>query len=556
MTASFYRHLTLSLLASSLAALPASRVKAQPAPAVAPADPKPAEKGPDPERAPAPTGKTEATGAPPRPGDNPLPPSGPPAAVAEPGTPATGATTPPATNTPPADGATPVDPNAAPPPDAQSIADDVQGLRTDLENFKFQWQRERDIHTAITTRALTIGGTVQTRFGWTDQPLSNGTVYKRKTSFDVPAALLNFNGNLYKDYEDGRNLSYQLSFGVSQQTNTNNSFLNLLNANVSYSFLPTTSPEYPALTLSVGQQLLPFGLEVPASEELKPVIRNAQFTLPPNAARRNVVTGLNLGRRDIGAIIRGDIGVNVDYGYNYRQALIAYAVGLLNGAGPNTLDENDNKDIIGRVAFTVPSDYNSWLRQITLGGSVYIGKQNLYTVETTPTARTTLQGKGRRNRYGGDIYYNHWPFGVTYEYIRGEDEVTTGTAEAVVRRLVKSDSHVGTFFLSFGEQFVAGFRNQGRYDDWWPKTYQPFFRYDRLNPDLDYEKSKDEDPKSVVTEVFTGGLNIFFAETTKFQLNYNHILNRANSDAAQPNPRLAVAKRHANEALAQVQFGF
>ena len=62
--------------------------------------------------------------------------------------------------------------------------------------------------------------------------------------------------------------------------------------------------------------------------------------------------------------------------------------------------------------------------------------------------------------------------------------------------------------------------------------------------------------ESVVIEVFTGGLNIFFAETTKFQLNYNHILNRANSDAPQPNPRLAVAKRHANEVLAQVQFGF
>lgn len=499
---------------------------------------------------------------PPHPGENPLPPNGPPAAV--PAAPesasaakAVPSAAPPTTATSEAASA-PLDPNAPPAPDLQSVADDVQGLRTDIENFKFQWQRERDIHTAITTRALTIGGTVQARFGWTDQAVSNGTVYKRKTSFDVPTALLNFSGNLYKDYEDGRNLSYQLSFGVSQQTNTNNSFLNLLNANITYSFLPTTSPEYPALTLTVGQQLLPFGLEVPASEELKPVIRNAQFTLPPNPARNALVTGLNLGRRDIGAIVRGDIGIGVDYGYNYRQALLAYAVGILNGSGPNTLDDNDNKDFIGRIAFTVPSDYNSWLRQITLGGSVYIGRQNLYTVETAPTARTTLQGKGKRRRYGGDVYYNHWPFGVTYEYIRGEDEVTPGTADAPGRKTVTSDAHVATLFLSFGEQFVAGFRNQGRYDDWWPKTYQPFFRYDRLNPDLDYRRDPNNPtaPSSVVIEVFTAGLNIFFAETTKFQLNYNHILNHANTDAAQPNPQLVVAKRHANEVLAQVQFGF
>jgi hypothetical protein len=443
----------------------------------------------------------------------------------------------------------PVDPNAAPPPDPQSIADDLQGLRTDLENFKFQWQRERDIHTAITTRALTIGGTVQARFGFSDQAVSNAVVYRRKTSFDVPTALLNFNGNLYKDYEDGRNLSYQLSFGVSQQTNTNNSFLNLLNAAVTYSVLPTTSPEYPTLTISVGQQLLPFGLEVPASEELKPVIRNAQFTLAPRAinAAYPYVNGLNLGRRDVGAIVRGDIGVSVDYGYNYRQALIAYAVGVVNGSGPNTPDENNNKDILARVAFTVPSDYNSWLRQITLGGSAYIGKQNLYSSD----AARTLQGKGVRNRFGGDIYYNHWPFGITYEYIRGKDAITPGPAENPGRRNVESDSHVGTFFLSFGEQFVAGFRNQGRYDDWWPKTYQPFLRYDRLNPDLDAKGDK-----SVVSEVFTAGLNVFFAETTKFQLNYNHIKNRFNTDKPEANPRAVVQKREANEVLAQVQFGF
>ncbi|HWA72399.1 MAG TPA: hypothetical protein VG937_08700 [Polyangiaceae bacterium] len=588
MRSSIFRNVSLSLIASGFAAFSANSAVAQPAPAAPPPAPapqkpaenpapaarpaekpaaKPGEKGPDAERTKAPTGKTEATGEPPRPGENPLPPSGPPAAVPEGSTPAVApdaaaASTGSSAASPEGAAGAPADPNAPPPPDLQSVADDVQGLRTDLENFKFQWQRERDIHTAITTRALTIGGTVQTRFGFSDQavsgPATGLAVYKRKTSFDVPTALLNFNGNLFKDYEDGRNLSYQLSFGVSQQTNSNNSFLNLLNANITYSFLPTTSPEYPALTLSVGQQLLPFGLEVPASEELKPVIRNAQFTTPPNANRRAVVTGLNLGRRDVGAILRGDIGVNVDYGYNYRQALLAYAVGILNGSGPNTLDENDNKDIIGRVAFTVPSDYNSWLRQITLGGSVYIGKQNLYTVETAPTARTTLQGKGRRNRYGGDIYYNHWPFGVTYEYIRGEDAVTPGTGEVPGRKTVKSDSHVATFFLSFGEQFVAGFRNQGRYDDWWPKTYQPFFRYDRLNPDIDYKKdpTKPADPESLVTEVFTAGLNIFFAETTKFQLNYNHTLNRANSDAPQPNARLVVAKRHANEVLAQVQFGF
>jgi len=281
---------------------------------------------------------------------------------------------------------------------------------------------------------------------------------------------------------------------------------------------------------------LPFGLEVPASEELKPVIRNAQFT-----------TKLNLARRDVGAIVRGDLFTSVDYGYNYRQALLAYAFGVINGAGPNTLDENDNKDFIGRLAFTVPSDYNSWLRQITLGGTAYVGKQNLYT----PDVAKTLQGKGVKNRFGGDIYYNHWPVGVTYEYIRAKDAQTPGpTPQAPNRTSVWSEAHTATLFLSFGEQFVAGFRNQGRYDDWWPKTYQPFLRFDRFNSNVDLKGDLAQR-----VDVYTAGLNIFFAETSKFQLNYNHSRNTV-KDVRKPSERITIAKQNTNEVLAQVQFGF
>jgi hypothetical protein len=361
-------------------------------------------------------------------------------------------------------------------------------------------------------------------------------VYNRKTTFDVPTALIFFNGNLYKDYEEGRNLTYSLRYGVSQQTNTNNSFLNLLDATIAYSLLPTISPETPALTISAGQQLLPFGLEVPASEELKPVITNAQFT-----------TRLNLARRDVGVIVRGDLFTQVDYGYNYRQAAVAYAFGIVNGSGPNTPDDNDNKDIIARLAFTLPSDYNSYLRELKIGFTGYWGKQNVYTGD----AARTLQGKGVKNRYGIDLYYNHWPFGFTYEFIRGRDATITPatTAQQVTRVTLDSQSHTGTFFLSFGQQFVAGFRNQGKYDDWWPKTYQPFVRVDLFDSDIHAPSTR--------TDTYTAGLNVFFAETTKFQLNCNRVINWGfQENPAQPNPRVQANKRFQSQLLAQFQFGF
>jgi hypothetical protein len=363
---------------------------------------------------------------------------------------------------------------------------------------------------------------VQARYGWTDQEVTSATVYARRSSFDIGAAIIGFTGTLYKDYESGRNLTYSLRFGASPQQATNNSFLNVLDANITYSLLPTVDRETPALTITVGQQLLPFGLEVPATEELKPVIRNADFT-----------TALQLARRDIGLIVRGDLFTRMDYGYNYRQALITYALGVINGSGPNTLDENDEKDLIGRLALTLPSDYHSWLRQLTIGGTVYYGKKNTYLGDPAKT----LAGKGDRHRFGLDVYYNHWPFGVTYEYIVGRDVATPGTSLANSGRTeVTSRSHTGTLFLSFGEQFVAGFRNQGRYDDWWPKTYQPFVRFDSFNSNTAKENSR--------VDTLTLGLNVFFAETTKLQLNYNRRDDQANPEGA------------SNEVFGQLQFGF
>jgi hypothetical protein len=477
---------------------------------------------------------------PPRPTDAPAAPVAPAAPGAPlPGGLPPGATTPPGAAPPPSAPAVPpapvvVEPAAPAEPvpgapaslpvsaeDLEGLRYDIQGVTSDLENFKFQWQRERDIHTALTTRGIRIGGTIQARFGWTDLETTNATTFHRRSGFEIGAALLTFTGSLYKDYAEGRNLDFALRFGASPQQASNNSFLNVLDANVIYSPVPTIDREDPQLTVTLGQQLLPFGLEVPASEELKPVIRNAQFT-----------TRLNLARRDIGLIVRGDLFPMVDFGYNYRVPILQYALGIVNGAGPNALDDNNVRDVIARLAFTVPSDFHSWLRQITLGGTAYFGSQNTSLNDGPPR---TLAGRGKKQRLGIDFYYNHWPFGVTYEFIHGRDVTTPGTTLAEpLRADIDSDAHTATFFLSFGEQFVSGFRNQGRYDDWWPKTYQPFVRYDRFDP------NKDQ-PNDTVT-VITLGANLFVAETTKFQLNLNW----------QDDERTEVSR----EILAQAQVGF
>ncbi|WP_442975416.1 hypothetical protein, partial [Salmonella enterica] len=65
-----------------------------------------------------------------------------------------------------------------------------------------------------------------------------------------------------------------------------------------------------------------------------------------------------------------------------------------------------------------------------------------------------------------------------------------------------------------GEQFLASSRNQGKFDDYWPKTIQYFVRFDTYDADTNGARVGD---KSYLT---TFGLNAYFAETTRFQVNY------------------------------------
>jgi len=419
---------------------------------------------------------------------------------------------------------------------------DVQGVQADLENFKYQYQRDRETKSALSTRNLLVSGIVQARGAWYSADISNQPANKlspnvastsvnnptllddRKTTFDVPAAILAFNGLLYRDYEQARNLGFTLSAAAPATAGTNVSAPSILDANLSYQLLPTIENDGPRLSLTLGQQLLPFGLESNTSEELKPVINNAQF-----------VGQTALGARQIGLVARGEFFTQYDFGYAYRQALLAFALGIVNGTGPNRDDDNAFKDVIGRVAITIPAEYNSWLRELRVGASAYLGRVTLNDATATAAA-TKITGTGLRDRFGADLYYNHFPFGLTYELVRAVDDVwDVGTSKEV---RFERNAHTVTAFYSFGEQFLKSIKTQGKFDDWWPKTWQPFVRYDRWEADRNHPGSGND--------IYTAGLNVFFAETTKAQVNVNrreqHVI--GGKDVA------------STEVLAQLQFGF
>ncbi len=441
---------------------------------------------------------------------------------------------------------------------------DIQGIRSDLENYKYDQARTGERNRASVTRNTKITGTVGLRANW-QNPAQNagvangagggGTNYQaneRSNGFDVGLATLNFTGNLYRDYAEGKNLTYALGFGYGSNfagspssatsatrtlgvASSNGSQFNLTNANLAYSFFPTNGGIEDAKgAVTFGQQLVPFGLEAQANEEVRPVITSAQFT--------SALSGINT--RQIGVVYRGDSFVSVDWTNNYRTALLEYAAGIVNGSGPNKSDNNSKKDFIGRVAFTLPADYNSWLRELKLGVSYYQGYNNL--INTTNNA---VVQSSKSQRKGFDVNWTHLPYSIAYEYAQGEDDALSTAAAAATDTspvfVKKSRGQYINLGYTWGEQFLASEKSLAKYDDYWPKSYQLFLRYDTFDADTRASVVGDK------TNITTLGLNAFFAETSKLQFNY--LLTRNDLPSA---GYTADRPKHTQGVQVQFQYGF
>ena len=407
-----------------------------------------------------------------------------------------------------------------------ATSDDVEGLRADVENYKYDQSRQYERQTVKSARDTTLFGTVQLRANVQDNNTAPNTP---KSTFDIGTALLGVRGNLFKDYNEGKNLDYQASFGYSKRNDgSNNSNFNLLDAYLRYHVLSTNSGlETAKLNLTLGQQLLPFGLDVQSPEDLRPTISTA--TAP---------TYLGLFTRQNGLIVRGDAKPFVDYGANYRAPLFEYAIGVTNGNGSNKTDDNNGKDYIGRVAFTLPVDYASWLREFKVGASYIKGEAKL-------SGSGISDNKAKKDRLGFDIYYNHAPFGVTYEYLQGKTDYIDTTALAV--KEAKAEGHTVTAFYTLGDQFYNSIKSNAKFDDFWPKSIQGYYRYDSYNPNKNQKDYLDSASGRIGEyNIHSLGLNLFFAQTTKFQLKLNHYIYDIE----------AAAQKDSNELQAQFQYTF
>lgn len=222
-----------------------------------------------------------------------------------------------------------------------------------------------------------------------------------------------------------------------------------------------TWDKYNWARIAVGSYKQPFGLEVQTA-------CNALITID----RAIVSDQLVVPQRDYGISVWGG---NVNTRLNY-------AVAIMNGSGLNQVDNNNKKDIVGRVTYKL-FDF------MTIGGSYRYGYPKLNNDEDS---RTT---------YGGEILLEFNNLHIQGEYIHDEGAYDPG-----------ADTGCGSEPLALGD------KRDGAYGMIWYDTkwnLQPVFKYEFFDQDLDLK-----DVPYRYSERMTLGLNYYFNKAIRLQVNY------------------------------------
>jgi len=211
---------------------------------------------------------------------------------------------------------------------------------------------------------------------------------------------------------------------------------------------------------------------------------NALYTIN----RSKVVDDLTTPNRDIGFMVSGGSDSLTIFGiptYNFLKYSFAYT----NGTGLSIADKNRAKNIAGRIIIS-PWDF------LSVGASYLSGNQR--------DADSLNINVDKRTRYGFDAEFKMKNLVVQAEYLYGSDDgaFTTGGG-------------CGGGGVTYpGPITRAGYVVMAAY--MFPMRLQPVLKYSSYDTDL----KTDNDPVFDVNATTTFGLNYFFNDWTRLQINY------------------------------------
>jgi phosphate-selective porin len=235
--------------------------------------------------------------------------------------------------------------------------------------------------------------------------------------------------------------------------------------------------------IQIGQFKTPFSIESP----INPV--NLEIFDYGEAIQGLVgykdVCGVGSLGRDLGIMATGSLfPIKGDEGIKYH--VVEYSLGGFNGNGANEKDNNNRKDVVGRL------DIHPGLKALTLSGSLYLGK---YT--------NGINVNCKRNRWATGAQYNDGNLVIRGEYLRG----TTGYFNEII------DEGIEQYQLSNGYYAVAGYNfklgKEGK------QTLMPVLRYEHFEPG-------DRTGELLgTTNYYTAGLNYWPLKSVNCKLDYS-----------------------------------
>ena len=226
-----------------------------------------------------------------------------------------------------------------------------------------------------------------------------------------------------------------------------------------------------AFSIQVGQFKLPFTMETAINPVNLEIFDYGEVV--SKLVGYSDVCGVGALGRDMGVMATGKLFKKDDF------SILEYAVGVFNGNGVNNVDNNNRKDVAGRLEF------HPWLKEVTLTGSFYIGKYN------------KDENFGDRNRYSGGAQFKNDRLVVRSEFVAGE----TGVNDTIGN--FKSNG----LYAVAGYNFFLGKEKK--------QTLMPVLRFDRMVADTDIEKGGKN--------YFTAGINYWPVKSLNFKLDYTYI---------------------------------
>ena len=240
--------------------------------------------------------------------------------------------------------------------------------------------------------------------------------------------------------------------------------------------------------IQVGQFKTPFTIESPINPVNLEIFDYGEII--QKLGGYSDVCGVGGLGRDIGVMATGSLFPIKKEGKTL-YSVVDYSLGVFNGNGPTALDNNNRKDIVGRL------EVHPGLKALTLSGSYYYGKY--YKDEDF---------NGTRNRWAAGAQYNDGKLVLRGEYISG----TTGWMEYSYNdHLGLSVDVIENFYYSNGYYALAGYNFSFGKDK--SQKLMPVLRYEHF--------TADQAVANGGTNWYTAGINYWPMKSVNFKLDYS-----------------------------------